>query len=240
MLKINNLFVNVEGKSILHDINLEIKNHEIHAIMGPNGVGKSTICQALIGNPNYYLKGDILFNDENIINLNITERSRLGIYLINQNPMAIEGVTNAEMLRATLGEITGKYVPIFDFNKKLETICAKLNLDKSFIHRNINEGASGGERKKIELMHLYMLEPKLILLDEIDSGLDIDSLKVVANAIKEYYDTHDCSIIIITHHENILDTLIPNYVHIIKDGTIIKSGDKDLAKDIEEKGFKNL
>ena len=171
MLKLENVEISVNDKKLFNNLNLNINNKEIHVIMGPNGIGKSSICQSIIGNPDYQVKGNIIFNNTVINDLGITERSRMGIYIINQNPIAIEGVTNAEMLRTVLTEITGSHVSIFEFNQKLEHICDELKIDKSFIHRNINDGMSGGERKKNELMHMLMHEPKFINLDEIDYAL---------------------------------------------------------------------
>ena len=240
MLKLENVEISVNDKKLFNNLNLNINNKEIHVIMGPNGIGKSSICQSIIGNPDYQVKGNIIFNNTVINDLGITERSRMGIYIINQNPIAIEGVTNAEMLRTVLTEITRSHVSIFEFNQKLEHICDELKIDKSFIHRNINDGMSGGERKKNELMHMLMLEPKFIILDEIDSGLDVDSIKVVSEVLKKYYDTHDCSMLIVTHHNNILSYLKPDYVHIIKNHKIVKSGTSDLALQIEEKGFDDI
>lgn len=240
MLKLENVEISVNDKKLFNNLNLNINNKEIHVIMGPNGIGKSSICQSIIGNPDYQVKGNIIFNNTVINDLGITERSRMGIYIINQNPIAVEGVTNAEMLRTVLTEITGSHVSIFEFNQKLEHICDELKIDKSFIHRNINDGMSGGERKKNELMHMLMLEPKFIILDEIDSGLDVDSIKVVSEVLKKYYDTHDCSMLIVTHHNNIFSYLKPDYVHIIKNHKIVKSGTSDLALQIEEKGFDDI
>ncbi|MCI8575781.1 MAG: Fe-S cluster assembly ATPase SufC [Bacilli bacterium] len=240
-LKIQNIDVTVTDKKIIEDFNLEMKAGEIHVLMGPNGVGKSTICKAIMKSPGYTItKGNIIYNDTNITNLTTTEISKLGIFYISQNPIAIEGVTNAEMLRLALSSRTGEKINIFTFNKKCNEICAKINIPKSFLHRSINDGMSGGERKKNELLHLWMLEPSLIILDEIDSGLDVDALKTVAESIMEYHKEKKPSILIITHHTKILDTIIPDYVHILKDGHIIESGDKTLASRIEDYGFCEL
>lgn len=241
MLQIKDLTVTVDNKKILKNFNMNICDGEIHALMGQNGTGKSTLCKVLMRDPEYNIEsGSILWNDKDLVNLNTTEIAREKIFLLNQNPIAIEGVTNAEMLRMTLSEITGKQVGIFEFNKKMENICDKLSLPKAFIHREINVGMSGGERKKNELLHMWMLEPNLLLLDEIDSGLDVDAINVVAASIKEYYEEFKPTILIITHHNKILDLLNPSHVHIMKDGSIIKSGDKSLAEKIENKGFSNL
>lgn len=241
MLEMKKVAISVQNKSIIQDFNLIIKEGEIHCLMGPNGAGKSTICKAIMKSPEYELqKGEILFDGKVLNCLDTTEISKLGIYYISQNPVAIEGVTNAEMLRMALNARSDKPLNIFDFNKKCNEICQKINLPKEFLHRGINEGMSGGERKKNELLHLWMLEPKLILLDELDSGLDVDALKTVALSIKEYYKEKKPSILMITHHNQILDYLKPDVVHILKDGTIIKSGDMTLAKEIEKDGFSKI
>lgn len=241
MLKISDLAVKVEKEEILKNFNMDIEDGEIHALLGANGTGKSTISKTILSAPEYEItNGYIYYNDTKLNDLTTTEISRLGIYLINQSPIAIEGVTNAEMLRTALGEITGSYVDIFAFNKKMESICDKLNIPRSFIHRSINDGMSGGERKKNELLHLWMLEPKFIILDEIDSGLDVDALKIVGESLKEYYEKTKCSILIITHSIELLNILKPTKVHILKDKKIIESGNFNLAKKIFKEGFNTL
>ena len=242
MLTIKNLNVSVGEQEILKDFNLTINEKEVHAIMGPNGIGKSTICKTIMGDPNYIVtSGSIFYDDTDLLKLNVSERARLGIYLLNQSPIEIPGVSNAEMLRLRLNENNPTPISIFDFNKKMTSICEKLDIPKSFIHRGINEGMSGGERKKNELLHLWMLEPSLIILDELDSGLDIDSLKTVTNSLNEYLETHPkASILLVTHHEPLLNMLNASNIHIMKDGHIIKSGDLSLAKEIENQGYKNI
>lgn len=241
MLKIENLTVQVNDKEILKDFNLEINDNEIHAIMGPNGIGKSTICKTIMGDPNYIVtSGKIIYNDIDLLKLNTTERARKGIYLLSQNPIEIPGVSNAEMLRLNLNERNNENISIFEFNQKLIDICKKLDIPKSWIHRGINEGASGGERKKNEMMHLWMLKPSFIILDELDSGLDVDSLKIVTTSLNEYLEENKASILFITHHESLVQLLKPNYIHIMKDGKIIKTGDISLAKEIESNGYKNI
>lgn len=238
MLDIKNLTVSVDGKVILNDFNLHIKENEICSLMGLNGSGKSTICKVLMGDTNYSVdSGSIFYKGVDLLKLDTTERARNGIFLVNQNPIEIEGVKNSEMLKMALESKTGKNVNIFEFSKLMNNICEKLNIDKSFIHRCINENMSGGERKKNELMHLWVLEPDLVLLDEIDSGVDIDNLNVISSSLKEYFDTHSCSFLIITHHTNILKKLIPNKVFVMKNGTIVNSGDYSLAESIEKNGF---
>lgn len=238
MLSIKNLTVSVENKTILKNFNLEINANEIHTLMGVNGSGKSTICKVLMGDPQYKVdEGSIFYKDVDLLKMDTTERARNGIFLVNQNPIEIEGVKNSEMLRMALEAKTGKNVDIFSFSKLMNNICEKIKVDKSFIHRGINENMSGGERKKNELMHLWVLEPDLILLDEIDSGVDVDNLNTITESLKEYFDTHSCSFLIITHHTNILKKLVPNYVHILENGKIVKTGDYTLAENIENNGF---
>lgn len=240
MLKINNLTVKVENKIILDGFNLDIEDGEIVALMGPNGIGKSTICKVIMGDPNYeIISGTIVYNGENLLALSVSERSKRGISLVSQNPIEIEGVSNADMLRAALEERTGEHVNFFEFNKRITSICEKLNIPASFIHRGINESMSGGEKKKNELLHLYVLQPKLIMLDELDSGLDVDSLKVLAESLSDYMN-EDVSILIVTHHISILEYLQPNRVHVLKNGKIISSGDYSLAKQIELNGFSTI
>ena len=238
MLEIKNLTVSVLDKIILKDFNLSINKNEIHTLMGLNGSGKSTICKVLMGDNNYKVEsGSIFYKDVDLLKMDTTERARNGIFLVNQNPIEIEGVKNSEMLRMALEAKTGKNVDIFSFSKLMNNICEKIKVDKSFIHRGINENMSGGERKKNELMHLWVLEPDLILLDEIDSGVDVDNLNTITESLKEYFDTHSCSLLIITHHTNILKKLVPNYVHILENGKIVKTGDYTLAENIENNGF---
>ncbi len=237
MFKINNLNAYIDDKKILDNFSMTINDGEIHAIMGKNGIGKSTLCKIIMGYPNYKVSGNIIYNDKNLIGLDTYDIAKNGVMLISQNPPAIEGVTNAEALRSALRERENQNIDIFKFNKQMEEICEKLKLDKSFIHKDINVGASGGERKKIELLHLGILKPSFIILDELDSGLDVDALKVVADFINEYYHENKPSILLITHHKNILQYIKPNYVHILSDGKIIKTGDYHLAENIENEGF---
>ena len=238
MLTIKNVNLEVDKKEILHDFNLNIKDGEIHVIMGPNGVGKSSICKAIMGDKKYHLtNGSIYYNDNDLSKMSTTDIARLGIMLISQNPIAIPGVSNADMLRNSIASKTGKQVNIYEFNKKITEVVKKLDLPTSFIHRSINDGMSGGERKKNELMHMWMLEPNFIILDELDSGLDVDALKICSKSLNEYYEKYKPSILIITHHTQILDNIKPNYVHILTNGTITYSGDLSTAKSIEANGF---
>lgn len=241
MLKIKNVKVKVENKEILDGFNLEIKEGETHALMGPNGVGKSTICRCLLKDENYEIvEGQIEFQGRDIKDLTTTEISRLGMMMISQSPIAIEGVTNAEMLRLALSERTGKHIDIFKFSKEAKEICQKINLPESFLHRDINSGMSGGERKKNELLHVWMLKPSFLILDEVDSGLDVDALKTVANSLKEYQEETHCAILLVTHNPRLLEILKPDYVHVLNNKKIVKTGDSSLAKYIEKNGFKSL
>lgn len=240
MLKIENANLYINERKLIDNLNLEINDGEIHILMGKNGIGKSSIAKSLMGIKDYRVEGNYIFNDIDITNKSISERSKLGIYLLNQSPTQIEGVTNAEMLRVALSEKTGKAVNIFEFNKELESICKRLELDKSFIHREINVGCSGGERKKIELLHMWMLKPSFIILDEVDSGLDVDAIKIVSKNLLEYFNEYKPSILIITHSSTLINSFDNYKVHIIDNGKIIKNGDKTLAMEVLNKGFKNI
>lgn len=239
MLKIENVTVLAGEKKILEDFNLNIDDGEIHVLMGPNGTGKSTICKVLMAHPAYQIaKGKITYQDKVLNEMDTTSISHLGFFLLNQNPVEIEGITNGEMLRNAIGEKTQEKVDIFKFNKRLNEVCEIINLPKAFVHRDINFNMSGGEKKKNELLHLFMLEPKFIILDEIDSGLDVDALKVVGEALRKYYDLYKPSILIVTHHADILNYFDDYQTHILENGKIQKSGDKTLVKKIEIAGFK--
>ncbi len=239
MLKIENLEVKAQDKVILNDFNLEINAGEIHVLMGPNGIGKSTICKILMRHPDYKItKGDITFNNKSIIGMSPSDIANLGFFLLSQNPLEIEGISNAELLRSIIASKTGERVDIFKFNKKLNEVCDIIGLDKSFVHRDINFNMSGGEKKKNELLHLFMLEPSFVILDEIDSGLDVDAIEEVGESLKKYYDKFKPTILIVTHHADILKFFDNYQVHILGEGKIVKTGDKNLVKEIENLGFK--
>jgi len=240
-LIIKDLNVETEGKKILNNFNLEINSGEIHVIMGPNGVGKSTLLKVIMGDENYkIISGDIIFNDTNLLELSTDERARLGIFLGMQSPIEIEGISNADFLRSAISIKEGLDFKLFDFIKKIEKNVEKLSMDKSMIHRGVNEGFSGGERKKNEILQMYMLEPLLVMLDEIDSGLDVDSLKIVGDKVYEYYKESNCGIILITHYQRLLDYIKPTHVHIMLNGSIIKTGGNELVKEIENNGYKEI
>lgn len=238
MFKVSNLTAKIENKTVLENFGLQINDGEIHVIMGRNGIGKSTLCKIIMKDKNYTITGGtIVYNSRNLLELETYEIAREGIMLISQNPISIEGITNAEVLRTALREINNENINIFEFNKKMEEACAKLNLDPKFIHKEVNVGASGGERKKVELLHAAILEPNFLILDEIDSGLDVDAIKVVCNFINEYHQKTNCSILMITHHPSIIEHIKPNYVHILDNGKIVKTGDSHLAYEVENSGF---
>lgn len=238
MLKIKDLTVVADNKIILNKLNFDIETGKIWAIMGPNGVGKSTICKVLLKDPNYLIKqGSIIYNGEIINDLSTDQRAKLGLFLIAQTPTAIEGVQNSEMLRMAIANRTGKAVDILSFHKEIKEVCQKLDIPNDFIHRDINAGMSGGERKKNELMHLWMLKPEFIILDEIDSGLDVDAFKIVMKSLKDYYKKYHPSILIITHNTKVFKYLKPDGISILEDGKIIKTGTEELANIIDENGF---
>lgn len=240
MLKIKNVNLYINDRLLINNLNLDINDGEIHVLMGKNGIGKSSIAKSLMGIKDYKVEGSYIYNDIDITNKSISERSKLGIYLLNQSPMQIEGVTNAEMLRVALSEKTSKPVNIFEFNKELESVCQRLELDKSFIHREINVGCSGGERKKIELLHMWMLKPSFIILDEVDSGLDVDAIKIVANNLLDYFQEYKPTILIITHSNTLINAFDNLHVHVLDNGKIIKNGDKTLAMEVLNNGFKSI
>jgi len=241
ILKIENLTVEIDNKIILNDFNLEIKSGEIHAIMGPNGTGKSTLSKVIMGDENYKIISGVIKYDDIILNdLTTDERARLGIFLGMQLPLEIEGVTNADFLRTAVHIKEKENFKLFDFIKKLENNVDKLKMDKDMIHRSINMGFSGGERKKNEILQMYMLNPSFVILDEIDSGLDVDSLKTVGENVMDYYNEYKPLMMVITHYQRLLDYIKPDYVHILKDGKIVKSGDYKLVEEIEKYGYNNI
>lgn len=240
-LKIENLTVSIDNKKILNNFELEINSGEIHVIMGPNGTGKSTLTKVIMGDTNYKVEsGNIFFDDKNINDLTTDERARLGIFLGMQSPIEIEGVSNADFLRTAISIKEKNNFKLFDFIKEIENSAEKLSIDKNLLHRGVNQGFSGGERKKNEILQMYMLKPSLILLDEIDSGLDVDSLKIVGNNVTNYYREHDCSILLITHYQRLLDYIKPTHVHIMMDGKIVKTGDYNLVNEIENNGYNDI
>lgn len=239
MLSIKNIDVLVDNRQVLNNFNLDIEDGSIHVIMGPNGVGKSTLSRVIMGDKHYEVtKGDILFNGESIKEMPTDVRSRKGIFLAMQYPLEIDGVSNQDFLRTAMSSHSGKKVGLYDFILKCEGALDELRMDKSLIHRSLNVGFSGGEKKKNEVLQIKLLEPKFIILDELDSGLDVDSVKIVSKNILEYKKEHpDTSILIITHLPKMLEYLKPDYVHILIDGKICATGGYELAKETEDNGF---
>lgn len=240
ILKIEDLFVKIGDKTILNGFNLEIKSGEIHAIMGPNGTGKSTLSKVIMGDPTYeIISGRILYNDIDITNMPVYERARLGIFLGMQMPYEIEGVSNADFLRTALRSKDSNF-KLYSFIKELDKHVDDLKMDPEMIHRGINEGFSGGERKKNEILQMHILKPSVVMLDEIDSGLDVDSLKVVGNSVMDYYNEYKPAILLVTHYQRLLDYIKPDFVHVMADGRIVKSGDESLVKVVETKGYDKI
>lgn len=239
MLQIKDLTVKVEDKIVLKDFNLTIDDGVISVIMGPNGAGKSSLTKVIMADPNYkVLKGDIIYNGKSIINLTTDLRAKLGIFLAMQNPPVIDGVTNSDFLRTAVSSINEKNVNLYSFIKKIDKSLKELSMPNEMIHRSVNKGFSGGERKKNEILQMKMLNPSFVMLDEIDSGVDVDALKIVSKNINEYkLQNPKCSFLIITHYTHLLKYVKPDVVNIIKDGKIVKTGSYDLAKEIENNGF---
>ncbi len=241
MLKIENLHVSIDDKEILRGLSLDVKPGEIHAIMGPNGSGKSTLSSVIAGSEDYeVVKGNIFYNDENIEDLSAEERANKGIFMSFQYPVEIPGITVTNFIKTAInsnlkarGE---KEMPAGDMLKKIREKSKLLEIDSKFLSRSLNEGFSGGEKKRNEIFQMAMLEPSLAILDETDSGLDIDALKIVANGVNKLKND-DNAIIIITHYQRLLDYILPDFVHVLQDGKITKSGDKSLAIELEEKGY---
>lgn len=236
-LEIKKLNVSINGKKILNDFNLKINSGEIHAIMGPNGIGKSTLTKVIMGDSHYKVEsGKVLYDGKDILKLTVDERAKLGIFLAMQSPFEIEGVTNADFLKVAVSSKDENF-KLLPFIRNLEKTYDELHMDKEMIHRSLNVGNSGGEKKKNEIIQMYMLKPSMIMLDEIDSGLDVDSLKLVGEKVMEYYHNSDSAILLITHYSRLIDYIKPDYVHIVKEGSIIKSGDASLVDVIEKNGY---
>ena len=240
LLEIKKLHVEVDGKEILKGLDLEINRGEVHVIMGPNGAGKSTLVNIIMGHPKYEVtEGTVYFEGEDITELRTDERARKGIFLSFQAPEEVPGITVESFLRGARSAVTGKPLKIMAFKKELKERMEQLQIDGSYAGRYLNVGFSGGEKKKNEILQMMMLNPKLAILDETDSGLDVDAVKVVSSGVKEFKNK-DNAIIIITHNSKILEFLKPDYVHVVQNGKIIKVGDSTLVDEINEKGFANL
>ncbi len=241
MLEIKNLHANIDGKEILKGINLKINKGEVHAIMGPNGSGKSTLAQVLAGREEYQVtEGEVIYEGKNLLEMKPEDRARAGIFLAFQYPVEIPGVSNTNLLKTALNEIR-KYrgeeeLDAMEFLSLIKKRMQLVELDKSLISRSVNEGFSGGEKKRNEIFQMAVLEPKLGILDETDSGLDIDALRIVANGVNKLKNSEN-SIILVTHYQRLLNYIVPDFVHVLYKGRIIKSGGKDLALELEDKGY---
>ena len=241
MLKIKNLHASVEDKEILKGINLEINAGEVHAIMGPNGSGKSTLASVIAGKEEYeQTEGEIIFENEEISELEADERAHKGLFLSFQYPVEIPGVSVTNFMKTAINETRKAQgledMPAKDMLKKIREKSELLDMDRKFLSRSLNEGFSGGEKKRNEIFQMAMLEPKLSILDETDSGLDIDALKIVSNGVNKLR-TKDKAVLVITHYQRLLDYIVPDYVHVLLNGKIVKSGGKELAYKLEEQGY---
>ena len=242
LLNVNNLTVSIEDdenlKEILHGVNIEIKKGETHVLMGPNGAGKSTLGYALMGNPRYITNGgEIIFDGKNIVDESADKRAKAGMFLSFQSPLEVPGLPLSSFIRNAVEAVSGKRVRMMQFKKELEKNMEVLNMDKDYANRALNVGFSGGEKKKAEILQLLMLSPKLAILDETDSGLDVDAVRTVSEGVKEYQKRKDGALLIITHSTRILESLKVDYTHIIVEGRIIKTGDASLVDEINENGF---
>ena len=238
LLNEKNLYVDVEEKQILHGVDLSIGKGETHVLMGPNGTGKSTLGYALMGNPRYTIKsGEIWFQGKNITEAPVNERAKAGIFLSFQNPLEVPGVTLSSFIRNALEQKTGKRQRLYDFKKELERTMEILQMDPSYAERDLNVGFSGGEKKKAEILQLLMLKPKLAILDETDSGLDVDAVRTLSAGIREYQKNSEGSLLVITHSTKILESLPVDYTHVMVEGKIIKTGGAGLVDEINESGF---
>jgi Fe-S cluster assembly ATP-binding protein len=243
MLEIINLKTTVNDKSILNGVNLKIKSGEVHAIMGPNGSGKSTLANVLSGKPGYDISGQILFDGENLNNVSIEERAQKGIFLAFQYPLEIPGVNTNNFLKTSLNSIRKsrgeKELDTLTFLKLVKEKSSELGIDEKFLSRQLNVGFSGGEKKKNEILQMKLLEPKLAVLDETDSGLDIDALRIVADGVNSS-KTENNAFLIITHYQRLLDYIKPDFVHVLSKGKIIKTGNSELGQQLEKSGYTNL
>ncbi len=244
LLKINDLHVKIEGKEVLKGVNLEIYKGKVHAIMGPNGSGKSTLANVIMGNLKYeVIKGDILYKGNSILDLSPDERAKLGIYMAFQAPLEVEGIRYLTFLRTIYNkrmEFLGKKpMSIKEFKEYVASLMKELHLDESFLSRGLNENFSGGEKKKSEILQMFILQPELGIFDEIDTGLDVDSLKKVGKILNQLRDDDRC-IMLITHYPRLLHYVKPDYVHVIYDGRVAITSDESIVKDIEDKGYKEV
>jgi Fe-S cluster assembly ATP-binding protein len=237
VLEVKDLRVNVEGKPILNGLSLTVPAGEVHAIMGPNGSGKSTLANTLMGHPRYDVtSGEIFLKGENVTHLPPNERAKRGMFLAMQYPTSIPGVTMVNFLRAALKAVHGKDVPVREFRERLFEAMAVLKMDESFARRYVNEGFSGGEKKRAEVLQMSLLRPAMAVMDETDSGLDIDALRTVSDGINALRN-EEMGILLITHYQRILNYVMPDHIHVLYNGRIVRSGGRELAAELEEKGY---
>jgi Fe-S cluster assembly ATP-binding protein len=241
MLEIRNLHVAVNDKPILHGIDLSVGAGEVHAIMGPNGSGKSTLAQVLAGREGYRIGlGEVRWLDQDLLALSADQRARAGIFLAFQYPVEIPGVANVQLLRTALNGLRRERgetdLDSFDFLERVKDMLALLEMDQDFLYRSVNEGFSGGEKKRNEILQMAMLEPRLAILDETDSGLDIDALKIVARGVNALRGP-DRAILLVTHYQRLLDYIVPDFIHVLADGRIVRSGGRELALELEQRGY---
>ena len=238
LLSVKDLHVSVAENEILHGVNLVVNPGETHVIMGPNGAGKSTLGYSIMGNPNYEVgKGSILFKGEDITDMDTANRAKAGIFLSFQNPIEVPGISLSNFIRNAVDTKTGTRARLWDFRKSLEKQMALLNMDKSYADRDLNVGFSGGEKKKAEILQMLMMKPDLAILDETDSGLDVDAVRTVSDGVKAFHENGDGALIIITHSTRILEALKVDYTHILVDGKIVETGDSSLVDEINANGF---
>jgi Fe-S cluster assembly ATP-binding protein len=241
LLEVKKINAGIEDKQLLHDLNLTINPGETHVLMGPNGAGKSSLGNTIMGNPVYKVSsGNILFNGEDITNEGTDVRAKKGLFMSFQNPIEIPGISLETFIRSSLQQKNGEHVKLFQFQKELKSYMELLNMDASYATRDLNVGFSGGERKKSEILQLLMLKPSLAILDETDSGLDVDAVRVVSKGIKTYQEQQNGALLIITHSTKILESLKPDFTHILVKGHIVKTGDSSLISEINQKGFEEF
>lgn len=238
LLDVQNISVSVDEKTVLKNLNLKIGEGETHVLMGPNGAGKSTLGNALMGNPVYTLDGGkIIFEGQDLTGEFTDKRARAGMFLSFQNPLEVPGISLESFIRSSIQQRTGERVKLFQFQKELQKNMRLLNMDESYAKRDLNVGFSGGERKKSEILQLLMLKPKFAILDETDSGLDVDAVRTVSKGVEEYQKNQNGGLLIITHSTRILESLHVDYTHVLVKGQIVKTGDGSLVEEINEKGF---
>lgn len=238
LLDVQNISVSVDEKTVLKNLNLKIGEGETHVLMGPNGAGKSTLGNALMGNPVYTLDGGkIIFEGQDLTGKSTDKRARAGMFLSFQNPLEVPGISLESFIRSSIQQRTGERVKLFQFQKELQKNMRLLNMDESYAKRDLNVGFSGGERKKSEILQLLMLKPKFAILDETDSGLDVDAVRTVSKGVEEYQKNQNGGLLIITHSTRILESLHVDYTHVLVKGQIVKTGDGSLVEEINEKGF---